>query len=97
MSARAVTSEIASVNDDAYAPRTAVSSFWAIRRWATAGAVIGFEVASLTIRLILAPPSALIPPAALTASATNSMPIGKSGNVATGTREARDEALADGV
>ena len=61
MSARAVTSEIASVNDDAYAPRIAVSSFWVIRRWATAEAAVGFEVASLTTRLILAPPSALMP------------------------------------
>jgi len=59
MSARAVTSEIASVNGDANAPRIAVSSFWLIRRWAVVDAVVGFEVASLTIRLILAPPSAL--------------------------------------
>ena len=43
MSARAATSEIASVNDDAYAPRIAVSSFWVIRRWATAEAAVGFE------------------------------------------------------
>src|SRR5262245_29617755 len=75
MSARAVTSEIASVNDDANAPMTAVSSFWVIRRWATVGAVVGFEVASLTTRLILAPPSALMPPAALIVSATSSMPL----------------------
>src|SRR5260370_33659472 len=51
MSARAVTSEIGSVNDDANAPMTAVSTFWVIRRWATVGAVVGFEVASLTTRL----------------------------------------------
>jgi hypothetical protein len=75
MSARAATSEIASVNDDAYAPRIAVSSFWAIRRWAAAEAAVGFEVASLTTRLILAPPSALMPPAALISSATSSMPL----------------------
>src|SRR5262245_39256806 len=75
MSARAVTSEIASVNDDANAPMTAVSSFWLIRRCATVGAVDGFEVASLTTRLILAPPSALMPPAALIASATSSIPL----------------------
>src|SRR5262249_41089034 len=43
MSARAVTSEIVSVNDDANAPRTALRSFWAIRRWATVGAMVGFE------------------------------------------------------
>src|SRR5262245_14665779 len=54
---------------------TPVSSFWVIRRWATLGAMVGFEVASLTTRLILAPPSALMPPAALIASATNSMPL----------------------
>jgi hypothetical protein len=75
ISARAVTSDITSVNDDAYAPRTAVSSFCVIRRWATVEAVVGFEVASLTTRLILAPPSALMPPAALIVSATNSMPL----------------------
>jgi hypothetical protein len=78
MSARAVTSEIASVNDDANAPRTAVSSFWVIRRRAIVGAVVGFEVASLTTKLILAPPSALMPPAALIPSATNSMPLRQS-------------------
>jgi hypothetical protein len=58
MSARAVTSEIASVNDDAKAPRIAVTSFSVIRRRATVDAVVGFEVESLTTRLILAPPSA---------------------------------------
>ncbi|MGB8124776.1 MAG: hypothetical protein WCF50_13865, partial [Pseudolabrys sp.] len=52
-----------------------MSSFWLIRRWAAVAAVVGFEVASMTIRLILAPPSALMPPAALTASATSSMPL----------------------
>ena len=45
MSARAVTSEIGSVNDDTNAPRTAVSSFWVIRRWAPVGAVASVLVA----------------------------------------------------
>src|SRR5262249_6406984 len=38
-------------------------------------AVVGFEVESLTTRLILAPLSALMPPAALISSATSSMPL----------------------
>ena len=48
-----------------------MSSFWVISRWATAGAMDGFKVASLTTKLILVPPSALMPPAALIASATS--------------------------
>src|ERR1035437_892238 len=75
MSRRSVTSEIAMVSDDAKAPRMAVTSFCVMSRCATVPAVVGVEVASATTRLILAPPSALMPPAALISSATSSMPL----------------------
>src|SRR5690606_3491253 len=44
-------------------------------RCATVPAVVGVEVESATIKLIFAPPSALMPPAALISSATNSIPF----------------------
>jgi hypothetical protein len=75
ISRRSVTSEMAMVSDDAKAPRIAVTSFCVMRRCATVAAVVGVEVESATTRLILAPPSALMPPAALISSATSSMPL----------------------
>jgi hypothetical protein len=74
-SCRSLTSEIAMVSDEANAPRMATTSFCVISRCATVPAVVGVEVESETIRLIFAPPSSLIPPAALISSATSSMPL----------------------
>src|ERR1700722_6127826 len=75
MSRRSVTSEIAIVSDETKAPNTAVISCWVMSLWATLPAVVGVEVASATIRLIFAPPSSAIPPAALISSATSSIPL----------------------
>jgi hypothetical protein len=75
MSRRSVTSAMAIVSDEAKAPRIAVTSFWAMSRCATVAAVAGVDVESATTRLIIAPPSALMPPAALISSATSSMPL----------------------
>ncbi|KAF0119494.1 MAG: hypothetical protein FD152_4493, partial [Xanthobacteraceae bacterium] len=72
---RSVTSEMAMVSAEAKAPRMAITSFCAMRRWATLAAVVGVEVESAITRLILAPPRALMPPAALISSATSWMPL----------------------
>src|SRR5690606_5532485 len=75
MPRRSVTSEIAMESEEAKAPRIATTWFCEIIRWATLAAVVGVEVPSATIRLILAPSRPAMPPAALISSATSSMPL----------------------